>query len=96
MVVELTVISLLPPNETGRSAAKYIPMRVYYRKMFETHNISVEECIDPKGWNNKKCSVVKHENEYYKVKHTYDELKKYISPLVITGLHAKRSNNSNI
>lgn len=96
MVVELEVISLIPALETGKSAARYIPMRVYQKKVFNTEQMEIEECVDSKGWNNKKCSVAKYQNEYYKLKIPYSELSKYIKPIVIGGLDAKRTTHPNL
>lgn len=97
MEVELIVISSLPTTETGSSAARYIPNRIYQKKIFNTESISLEECIDSKGKLNKRYSIIKSDNEYYKIKESYETLKnKYFKKLVILGLNAKRSNYTNL
>lgn len=75
MVVELTVINLVPPLPSGRSAAAYIPLRVYQKKLFVVENMGVEQCVSPKGKVFANYSVAKYDGEYYKLRLPYEELK---------------------
>lgn len=75
MVVELTVINLVPPNPEGMSAANFIPMRVFQKKLFILENMGPEQCVTTKGKLVPKYSVAKYEGEYYKLKIPYEELK---------------------
>ncbi len=97
MLIELTIINSLPVKEEGGSCAKYIPIRVHQKKLFNTENCSLEEHIDSKGKLYKKYSFIKYDNEYYKIKYPYEELKhKYFNKIEILGLDAKRNNYTNI
>lgn len=97
MLVEFIIVSCLPLKETGKSLAKYIPMRLYQKKIFDIESILPEECVDQNGKLYKNFTVVKLENEYYKLKIPYQEIKdKYYKPLEIGGFNAKRSNYTNL
>lgn len=87
MVIELEVISQYPLHETSKSIARYVPLRIYQKKLFVVENMQIEEHVDSKGTTIKKFTTVKYDSEYYKVNMPYKELKdKYFTPIVIKGL----------
>ena len=88
MVIELVVINIIPPKETGVSVAKYVPMTIYQHKIFDTDKMMIEEVIDSKGKLHSKYSITKYDGEYYKLKIPYKQLRdNYFTPLEIKGLH---------
>jgi hypothetical protein len=88
MTIELEVISQYPLPEKGRSIAKYVPMRVFQKKLFVTESMQIEENIDSKGATIKQFTICKYDTEYYKINMPYKELRdKYFTPIVIKGLH---------
>jgi hypothetical protein len=87
MTIELEYISQYPLPEKGRSIAKYVPIRVFQKKLFVTESMQIEEHIDSKGNTIKKFTTVKYDSEYYKINMSYKELRdKYFTPIVIKGL----------
>jgi hypothetical protein len=87
MTIELEYISQYPLPEKGRSIAKYVPIRVFQKKLFVTESMQIEEHIDSKGNTIKKFTTVKYDSEYYKINMSYKELRdKYFTPIIIKGL----------
>jgi len=87
MVIELEVVNQYPVCKTGRSIARYIPRRVYQKKLFVVESMQIEEHIDSRGTTIKKFTTVKYDSEYYKINMPYKELRdKYFTPIVIKGL----------
>jgi len=87
MTIELEYISQYPLPEKGRSIAKYVPIRVFQKKLFVTESMQIEEHIDSKGNTIKKFTTVKYDSEYYKINMPYKELRdKYFTPIIIKGL----------
>ena len=87
MVIELEVINQYPVCETGRSIARYVPLRIYQKKLFVVESMQIEEHIDSRGTTIKKFTTVKYDSEYYKINMSYKELRdKYFTPIVIKGL----------
>jgi len=87
MTIELEYISQYPLPEKGRSIAKYVPIRVFQKKLFVTESMQIEEHIDSRGTTIKKFTTVKYDSEYYKINMSYKELRdKYFTPIVIKGL----------
>lgn len=86
MIIELKVINLIPPTETGISAAKYIPMRILQNKLFVVENMELEQCVDSKGKLRSEYAVAKYNGEYYKLSVPYEKLKNdYFTPIVVRG-----------
>jgi hypothetical protein len=87
MTIELEYISQYPLPEKGRSIAKYVPIRVFQKKLFVTESMQIEEYINSKGNTIKKFTTVKYDSEYYKINMSYKELRdKYFTPIIIKGL----------
>jgi hypothetical protein len=87
MVIELEVINQYPVRETGRSIARYAPLRVFQKKLFVVESMQIEEHVDSRGTTIKKFTTVKYDSEYYKINMPYKELRdKYFTPIVIKGL----------
>ena len=87
MVIELEVINQYPLPETGMSIARYVPLRIYQKKLFIVENMQIEEHVDSRGVTIKKFTIVKYDTEYYKINMPYKELRdKYFTPIVIKGL----------
>ena len=87
MVIELEVISQYSLPETGMSIARYVPLRIYQKKLFIVENMQIEEHVDSRGVTIKKFTIVKYDTEYYKINMPYKELRdKYFTPIVIKGL----------
>lgn len=87
MVIELEVINQYPLPETGKSIARYVPLRVFQKKIFVTESMQIEEHINSKGKIIHKFTTVKYDTEYYKINMPYKELRdKYFTPVSILGL----------
>lgn len=87
MIIELEVINQYPLPETGMSIARYVPLRIYQKKLFIVENMQIEEHVDSRGVTIKKFTIVKYDTEYYKINMPYKELRdKYFTPIVIKGL----------
>jgi hypothetical protein len=87
MVIEFEVISQLPLAETGKSIARYVPMRVFQKKLFELDKLQIEEHVNSKGIVVKKFTTAKYDNEFYKINKPYNEIRdEYFLPLTIKGL----------
>lgn len=76
-------------NEAG----KCIKKDVTYNKLFETDEIGLENYIDSKGKVIVEYSGVIYRDKYYKVNIPYEQMKEYVSPLVVKGLIAKSTYN---
>lgn len=99
MVIELTVISNVPPKESGVSCAKYIPMCLTQKKLFILENMEIEQFVNSNNKKNKHYCVAKYSGEYYKLQVPYEELKeKYLNTNPIVGFmrHAKGNSNTNV
>ena len=87
MVIELEVINQYPLPEIGKSIARYVPLRVFQKKIFITESMQIEEHINSKGKIVNKFTTVKYDTEYYKINMPYKELRdKYFTPVSILGL----------
>jgi hypothetical protein len=87
MVVELEVINQYPLPETGKSIARYVPLRVFQKKLFVTESMQIEEHINSKGKIINKYTTTKYDSEYYKINMPYKELRdKYFTPIALKGL----------
>jgi hypothetical protein len=87
MVIELEVISQYPLPETGKSIARYVPLRIYQKKLFVVESMQIEEHVNNKGKIVNKYTTVKYDSEYYKINMSYKELRdNYFTPIVIKGL----------
>jgi len=88
MVVEFEVISQLPLAETGRSIARYVPMRIFQKKLFELDKIQIEEHVNSKGIIVKKFTTVKYDNEFYKINKPYHQIRdEYFAPITVKGFN---------
>lgn len=86
MVIELQVINTIAPLKKGCSGAKYIPFRIFQKKLFVTENMELEECLDAAGKHYPKYSVARYNGEYYKLNSPYEQLKeRYFMPIIIKG-----------
>jgi hypothetical protein len=87
VVIELTCISQYPIPQNAKSISKYIPMRIFQKKIFVVENMQIEEHVDSKGATIKQFTTCKYDTEYYKINIPYKELRdKYFTPIVIKGL----------
>lgn len=87
MVIELEIVSQYPLPETGRSIARYVPLRVFQKKIFVTESMQIEEYINSNGKIIHRFTTVKYDTEYYKINMPYKELRdKYFTSIVIKGL----------
>jgi len=87
MVIELEIVSQYPLPETGRSIARYVPLRVFQKKLFVTESMQIEEHINSNGKIIHKFTTVKYDSEYYKINMPYKELRdKYFTPIALKGL----------
>jgi hypothetical protein len=76
-----------PDIKTG--IQKLIKRDVTYYKLFETAGLLVEQYINPKGIPSKMYSTIKQGEEYFKVKHKFEEIEKLISPYTFNGFKLK-------
>lgn len=87
MIIELEIVSQYPLPETGRSIARYVPLRVFQKKIFVTESMQIEEYINSNGKIIHRFTTVKYDTEYYKINMPYKELRdKYFTSIVIKGL----------
>ena len=87
MVVELEVINQYPLPETGKSISRYVPLRIYQKKLFVVESMQIEEHVNNKGKIVNKYTTVKYDSEYYKINMSYKKLRdNYFTPIVIKGL----------
>jgi hypothetical protein len=86
MIIELVCISQYPIPEKGRSIAKYVPMRVFQKRLFVIESMQIEEHVNGTGKVMNKYTTCKYDSEYYKLKIPYKKLKEdYFTPLTIKG-----------
>lgn len=86
MVIELICISQYPIPEDASSITKYIPMRVFQKRLFIVENMQIEEHVNSKGKIVDKYTTCKYDGEYYKLKIPYNTLKdKYFKPVTFKG-----------
>lgn len=53
--------------------------------MFDTSEIMPEQYLNNKGNPLVKQCLIKNQNEYYKVAHSFNEIEKLISPFIVKG-----------
>ena len=86
VVVELVCISQYPLPENAKSISKYVPMRVFQKRLFVLENMQIEEHVNGKGKVINKYTTCKYDSEYYKLNIPYKKLKEeYFTQLVIKG-----------
>lgn len=86
MVIELECISQYPIPENTTSVNKYIPMRVFQKKLFIVESLQIEQHVNSKGKIMNKYSTGKYDGEFYKFNTPYKILKdNYFSPIIIKG-----------
>lgn len=87
MIIELEVISQLPVKEHGRSIARYVPERIFQKKLFITEGMQIEEHMNAQGKLVPKFTTCKYDTEYYKINTPYKKLRdNYFTPITIRGL----------
>lgn len=87
MIIELEVISQLPIKERGRSIARYVPERIFQKKLFITESMQIEEHMNAQGKLVPKFTTCKYDTEYYKINTPYKKLRdNYFTPIIIKGL----------
>lgn len=87
MIIELEVISQLPVKVKGKSIARYIPERIFQKKLFITEGMQIEEHMNPNGKVISRFTTCKYDTEYYKINTPYIKLRDaYFTPIVIRGL----------
>jgi hypothetical protein len=93
MVVELNVIGNVYDN-SKKDKPILVKRNLIYKKIFDTSKITVEEYTDNKANIVKSYSMITYDEQAYKVKHSYDYIKRLISPIQIIGLayHSKKIN----
>lgn len=87
MIIELECISQLPLAEPNTSITSRVPQRVFQKKLFVVESLQIEEHVNSKGLIKSKFTTGKYDGEFYKLNHSYKELRdKYFTPIVIKGL----------
>jgi hypothetical protein len=86
MIIELVCISQYPIPENASSVSKYVPMRVFQKRLFVVESMQIEQHVNGKGKVMSKYTTCKYDGEYYKLKIPYEKIKKdYFTPLTIKG-----------
>ena len=85
MVVTLEVLTDIysQPDKDGNT--KMIKKDVIYRKQFDTTSMLVENYTNPKGQIVKKYCIVKQDENYYKLNHSFEEIERLTQPLKFNG-----------
>lgn len=84
MVMEFKVLTdILKENKDG--STKVIKRNVEYKKILDTDKASLTEFIDDKGKIVKKYTMCYIDNNFFKLNHPYEEIKKLLQPIKIIG-----------
>ncbi len=66
------------PNRDG--IQKLVKRNVNYKRQFDSNVITAEQYITSKGEISRKWCMVKNNEEYIRVKHSFEELERLINP----------------
>ena len=81
MKVLLTVINDIKEKKEGKLKSKQLQIH----KVFETFDILPEQILNKKGEVLKSYCLIRSGDDYYKVKHSFDEIYKMIRPVQVKG-----------
>lgn len=85
MIVTLTVLTDVYGREDKNGNRKLLVKDSEYQKQFNTSEILAEQFISKNGKPSKQFCLIKEGETYFKVKHTFNEIKHLTEPIKFNG-----------
>lgn len=93
MVVTLEVLTDIYSTPDANGDSHVIKKGVIYKKQFDTNQMLVENYTGPKGKIVKKYCIVRQDENYFKLNHSFEEIEKLTQPMKFKGFkHGKGKN----
>lgn len=85
MIITLTVLTDVYGKEDKNGHRKLITRDSEYQKQFDTVGILAEQLISRNGKPSKRHCLVREGETYFKVKHSFNEIKHLTEPIKFNG-----------